>query len=105
MVAIEQTFSCCSTAVEITAVDVHGNIATCKTDQCTIGLNLNLLIYLCYNIYFLDLLYEGPSHLYPGDIVAITLGVIITILLITFIAIGIIKRRSNSISDVIVSFQ
>ena len=104
MVAIEQTVSCCSTAVEITAVDVHGNIATCKTDQCTIGLNLNLLIDLSY-LLISSIFFKGPSHLYPGDIVAITLGFIITILLITFIAIGIIKRRSNSISDVIVSFQ
>lgn len=33
-VAVEQTVSCCTTGVDITAVDVRGNVAVCRADQC-----------------------------------------------------------------------
>lgn len=45
-VAVEQTVSCCTTGVDITAVDVRGNVAYCRADQCayksTFGITIKL---------------------------------------------------------------
>ena len=35
-IAVEQSVSCCTTGVDIVAVDVRGNTATCRADQCKI---------------------------------------------------------------------
>ena len=33
-IAVEQSVSCCTTGVDITATDVRGNVVTCRADQC-----------------------------------------------------------------------
>lgn len=75
-VAVEQTVSCCTTGVDITAVDVRGNVAYCRADQWGI-------------------------YLSPGDIAAITLGVILLILLLIILIVAICRcckrRRSEKV--------
>ncbi|EFX77021.1 hypothetical protein DAPPUDRAFT_306032 [Daphnia pulex] len=75
-IAVEQSVSCCTTGVDITAVDVRGNTATCRADQ--------------YSIY-----------LSSGDVAAITLGVILLILLLVIIILAICRccrrRKERSI--------
>lgn len=36
-VVIEKLVSCCTTSVEVTAVDVRGNKVTCRPDQCKLN--------------------------------------------------------------------
>ena len=38
-VTVEQEVSCCTTGVDITAVDTRGNTATCRADQCKFEYN------------------------------------------------------------------
>ena len=45
-VAVEQTVSCCTTGVDITAVDVRGNTVNCRADQC----NKNSLTKIAINL-------------------------------------------------------
>ncbi|KAK4002444.1 hypothetical protein OUZ56_004273 [Daphnia magna] len=75
-IAVEQSVSCCTTGVDITAVDVRGNTATCRADQ--------------YSIY-----------LSSGDVAAITLGVLLLILLLVIIILAICRccrrRKERSI--------
>ena len=50
-VAVEQTVSCCTTGVDITAVDVRGNVAYCRADQCAYDLTVKL--FYCLTCLFL----------------------------------------------------
>ena len=95
-VAVEQTVSCCTTGVDITAVDVRGNVAYCRADQCAYDLVVKLFIVLTCLFSCL-----GGIYLSPGDIAAITLGVILLILLLIILIVAICRcckrRRSEKV--------
>jgi len=98
-IAVEQSVSCCTTGVDITAVDVRGNTATCRADQCNLRncrKNTNALL-----IKTIDLFSTDSIYLSSGDVAAITLGVILLILLLIIIILAICRccrrRKERSI--------
>jgi len=76
-VQVERMISCCTTGVDITAIDVRGNRKTCRVDQYTL-------------------------YLRSGEIAAVVLGVlflIIIIIVVCFLIVRCCKRRkSRSVS-------
>jgi len=73
-VPVEQSVSCCTSAVDITALDTRGNSVKCRVDQ--------------YGIYLLG-----------GDIAAIVLGVIMLVILIIVVVLLICRclRRKKTV--------
>jgi hypothetical protein len=104
-IAVEQSVSCCTTGVDITAVDVRGNTATCRADQCNLKkkkkltptTNTNALLIETDGFFFL----ADSIYLSSGDVAAITLGVILLILLLVIIILAICRccrrRKERSI--------
>lgn len=76
-VQVERMVSCCTTGVDITAIDVRGNRKTCRIDQYTI-------------------------YLRPGEIAAVVLGVLFLILIIVIVSWLIVRccrrRKSRSVN-------
>jgi len=76
-VQVERMVSCCTTGVDITAVDVRGNRKTCRADQ--------------YWVY-----------LRPGEIAAVVLGALFLLLIIIIVIVLIVRcckrRKFRSVS-------